>query len=358
MTTLATRHTQEHPTEGTLFVAFELREKPWQLGFSTGHGPKPRERPVTARQQEGVLEAIAQATRRLGLADTAPVVRGADAGRAGCWLHRLVPAHGVTSHGVDSSAIAVNRRQRRAKSAGGEVRKLLRRLLRSHAGERQGWQGGTVPAVEAAAHRHLHRDWDTLTQERARTTTRLQGVRRSQGLGVTSLRTFPAHRDALRRWDGAPMPPGGGVGAAGWMPGTRGSVRGVRRAQRRGAASARPRPPRGSDQVRQWMPRTGMGSKGAWALVRACLGGRACKKRRDVGGVAGGTPTPSQSGASARDPGSTTAGHRHGRWRTMAWAWSGLRLQPARALRVGCRARVGSGGARWRRLGRVAVART
>ena len=130
MTTLATRHTQEHTTEGTLFVAFELREKTWKLGFSTGHGQKPRERTVTARQQEGVLEEIAQAKRRLGLAETAPVVSCYAAGREGFWLQRLLQAHGVTSHVVDSSAIEVNRRQRRAKSDGLDVRKLLRMLMR------------------------------------------------------------------------------------------------------------------------------------------------------------------------------------------------------------------------------------
>ena len=55
-------------------MAFELSEKTWKLGFATGHGHKPRERTVPARQQERVLDEIAQAKRRLGLPDTAPVV--------------------------------------------------------------------------------------------------------------------------------------------------------------------------------------------------------------------------------------------------------------------------------------------
>jgi len=59
MTTAATHHEQENPTEAPLFVAFELREKTWKLGFTTGHGQKPRERTVTARQQEHVLDEIA-----------------------------------------------------------------------------------------------------------------------------------------------------------------------------------------------------------------------------------------------------------------------------------------------------------
>jgi len=45
-------------------VVFELSEKTWQLGFTTGHGQKPRERSAAVRQQERVLDEIAQAKRR------------------------------------------------------------------------------------------------------------------------------------------------------------------------------------------------------------------------------------------------------------------------------------------------------
>jgi transposase len=130
MTTPATRHVQESMTEGTLFVAFERSENTWKLGFTTGHGHKPRERPVSARQQERVLDDIAQAKRRLGLLATAPVVSCYAAGREGFWLHRCLQGHGITNHVVDSSAIEVTRRRRRAKSDGVDVRQLLSLLLR------------------------------------------------------------------------------------------------------------------------------------------------------------------------------------------------------------------------------------
>ena len=55
MTTLATHNPQDTTTAGPLFVAFELSEKTWKLGFTTGHGQKPRERTVTARHQERVV---------------------------------------------------------------------------------------------------------------------------------------------------------------------------------------------------------------------------------------------------------------------------------------------------------------
>ncbi len=208
MTTAATHNEHGNPTEATLFVAFELSEKTWKLGFTTGHGQKPRERTVTARQQERVLDEIAQAKRRLGLPETAPVVSCYEAGREGFWLHRFLQAHGITNQVVDSSSIEVNRRRRRAKSDGLDVRKLLSMLMRYHHGERQVWQVVKVPAVEAEDQRHLHRDLETLKQERASTTTRIQGLLSSQGLRVTSLTKLPEQLDALRLWDGSPMPPG------------------------------------------------------------------------------------------------------------------------------------------------------
>src|SRR5437870_12269803 len=208
MTTAAAHHEQENTPEATLFVAFELSEKTWKLGFTTGHGQKPRERTVTARQQERVLDEIAQAKRRVGLPETAPVVSCYEAGREGFWLHRLLQAHGITNQVVDSSSIEVNRRKRRAKNDGLDVRKLLSILMRYHHGERQVWRVVNVPSIEAEDQRHLHRDLETVKQERASTIARIKGLFSSQGLRLTSVNKLPEQLDALRLWDGAPMPSG------------------------------------------------------------------------------------------------------------------------------------------------------
>src|SRR5881296_2099548 len=149
MTTAATHNEPGTTTEATLFVAFELREKTWKLGFTTGHGQKPRERTVSARQQERVLDEIAQAKTRLGLPETTPVVSCYEAGREGFWLHRFLQAHGITNQVVDSSSIEVNRRKRRAKSDALDVRKLLSMLIRFHHGEGEVWRVVHVPTVEA-----------------------------------------------------------------------------------------------------------------------------------------------------------------------------------------------------------------
>jgi len=357
MATAATHHANGNTTEAILFVAFALSEKTWQLGFPTGHGQKPRERSMPARDHERVLDAIAQAKRRLGLPETASVVSWYEAGREGFWLYRFVLAQGMTNPGVDSSSMEVNRRRRRAQSDGWDVRKLLSLLRRYEQGERQVWQVVKVPSVEAEDQRHLHRDLETLKRERASPTTRIKGVLSTQGLQVTTLTKLPEQLEALRLWDGSPRPPGlrdrilRVYAQHTFLSQPMAASAAERRAQLQTASDA------SLAKIRQWMPLKGIGSNGAWLLVMECFGWRACKNRRAVGGLAGFTPTPYQRGESARAQGITQSGNRHVRWMLTELAWSWRRCQPESALSVWFRERFGSGGKRLRRIGIVAVAR-
>src|SRR5256712_6405793 len=275
MTTAATPHEYSNTTEVTLFVAFELREKTWKLGFTTGHGQQPRERTVSARQQERVLDEIAHAKRRMGLAESAGGVSFYEAGREGFWLHRFLQGHGITNYVVDSSAIEVNRRRRRAKSDGLDVRKLLSMLIRYAHGERQVWRVVKVPSVEAEDHRHLHRDLETLKQERASTMTRIEGLLSSQGLRVTSLTKLPEQLEALRLWDGSPLPPGlrrrllRVYAHYTFLSEQIAEVEAERRTQLQTSSEA------SIDKVRQVMQRKRIGVNGAWVLVMEFFGLRA-----------------------------------------------------------------------------------
>jgi transposase len=302
-------------------MSFELSEKTWKLGFTTGPGQKPRERTVTARDQERVLDEIAQAKRRFGLPETAPVVSCYEAGREGFWLHRFLEAHGITNHVVDSSAIEVSRRQRRAKSDGLDVRKLLSMLMRYHHGERQVWQVVKAPSVEAEDARHLHRDLETLKQERADTTRRIKGLLSSQGLRVKSLSQLSEQLDDLRLWDGSPIPPGlrrrllRVYAHHTFLSQQIAEVDAERRRQLQTSTETN------IDQVRQLMMLKGIGINGAWLLVMEFFGWREFKNRREVGGLAGLTPTPYQCGESTREQGITKSGNRHVRWMITELAW-------------------------------------
>lgn len=284
MTTTAPHKAQETTTAPVLCMAFALREKPWQLGCTPGPGQKPRGRPVAARHQACLLPEVLQATRRCGLPDTAPVVRGDDAGRDGCWRHRFLPAPGLPNQVVDSSAIAVHRRTRRAKRDGWDVRKWLRLLIRYADGERQVWRVGQVPSVEAAAQRHLPRALEPLKQARARTTTRLKGLRSRQGLRLTSLSQCAEPLEALRLWEGSPIPSGlrRRVLRVDAQPQCLrqqlAALEAERRTVRHTSQAAN------SEQVRQLRHLRGIGINGAGGLVREFFGGRAWPHRRAVGG--------------------------------------------------------------------------
>jgi transposase len=357
MMTTATHNAHDTTTERVLFVAFELSEKTWKLGFTTGHGQKPRERSIAARNQARLLQEVAQAKKRFGLPESAPVVSCYEAGREGFWLHRFIQAQGITNHVVDSSAIEVKRRQRRAKSDGLDVRKLLSMLMRFHHGERDVWRVVHVPTVEAEDGRHLHRDLETLKQERASTTTRIKGLLSSQGIRLTSLSKFPEQLDALRLWDGSEIPSGlrrrllRVWAHHQFLSEQIAALEAARRALLHSSEDA------SIEKVRQLMHLKGIGINGSWLLVMEFFGWRELQNRREVGGLAGLTPTPYQSGASAREQGITKSGNRHVRWMTTELAWSWIRYQPESALSCWFRERFGSGGKRLRRIGIVAVAR-
>ena len=127
MLTTATPNAHYSATEPVLFVAFELSEKTWKLGFTIGQGQNPRERTMVARDPKRLLDEVAQAKARLGLGATAPVVSCYEAGREGFWLHRFLQAHGITNQVVDSSSIS-----EQIAGLEAERRALLRSLQEAH----------------------------------------------------------------------------------------------------------------------------------------------------------------------------------------------------------------------------------
>ena len=109
---------------------------------------------------------------------------------------------------VDSASIEVNRRRRRAKTDRLDVHKLLTMLLRHVAGERRVWSVVRVPSVEEEDRRQLHRALTTAKQDRTRVINRIKGLLAVHGLGMPASGDFPQQLEALRLWDGAPLPAG------------------------------------------------------------------------------------------------------------------------------------------------------
>src|SRR5918911_5000182 len=86
----------------TLFLAFELGQNKWKLGFTIGMAQQPRERTIPAGALDTLPQEIARAKQRFGLPEDARVVSWYEASRDGFWLHRALVAHGVTHHVIDS----------------------------------------------------------------------------------------------------------------------------------------------------------------------------------------------------------------------------------------------------------------
>jgi transposase len=111
------------------------------------------------------------------------------------------------------------------------------------------------------------------------------------------------------------------------------------------------------EQVRQRFTLRGIGVQSAWLSGMACFAGRDVQTPKQVGALAGLTPTPYQRGQARRALGIATAGKRHIRAMAIEIAWAWRRFQPASALAQWYERRFGAGRARLRKLGMVALAR-
>src|SRR5437879_2999633 len=176
---MTTAYTGNGSTAGSvLHLAFELGWTQWKLAFTVGHGQKPRQRTIRARDLAALEQEIAKAKKRFELADTAPVVSCYEAGRDGFWLHRYLTARGVANVIVDSASIEVNRRKRRVKSDKLDADKLVNMLIRYHAGERKVWSVVWVPSGADEDRRQLHRELQALKDERTSCNNRIKGLLR------------------------------------------------------------------------------------------------------------------------------------------------------------------------------------
>jgi transposase len=341
----------------TLYLAFELGWTSWGLAFSTAPAAPPRRVSIAARDLAALVREIQRARRRFGLADDSPVRSCYEAGRDGFWLHRCLLAQGIDNVVVDSSSIEVNRRARRVNSDAFDVAKLLSLLMRYHQGERRVWSVVNVPTPEDEDRRQLHRDRDQLVRERTEHTNRIKGLLAAIGLDVIVDAQLLMRLDNLRQWDGAPVPTELRARIAReferWLL-VDAQLNDLCNRQRR---EVRDDAVAHVDQVRRLLDLKGVGPVTAWTLVREVFGWRRIRNRRELASLVGLDPTPYQSGDSHREQGISKAGNRRVRWVLVELAWMWLRHQPTSALSQWYQRRFGSGNARSRKVGIVALAR-
>jgi len=348
---------QEYSTIATLYVALELSQKAWKLAFSTGTVQAPRQREIPAGNIVALEQEVGRAKVKLGLAQEAPVKSCYEAGLDGFWIHRCLLAHGVENLVVESSSIEVSRRAKHTKTDRLDAQKLVQMLIRYAHGEPHVWHAVHVPSVEEEDARHLHRELLTLKHDRTRSRNRITGVLTTHGVRQQPHTRFLAELATARQWDGQPLPPGvvkRVTGEYAHLKFIDAQIKALE-AERQELLATSTEP--AIVQMRQLMLLRGVGVNGAWLLVQEFFGWRKFKNRREVGALAGLTPTPYQSGDSYREQGISKAGNRPVRGMMIELAWCWLRYQPESELAQWFNRRYGEGGKRARKIGIVALAR-
>jgi transposase len=347
----------QYSTLPTLYIAFELSNKKWKLGFTIGLGQKPRERSVDAGDLLALKEKICLAKKRFGLPEDARALSCYEAGRDGFWIHRFLIAQDIENLVVDAASIEVPRRARRAKTDRMDVGKLLTMLIRYDCGEKKVWSVVNVPPAEAEDKRHLHRELSTLKVDRTRHINRIKGLLVGQGVRLAVNGNFLNDLQSACLWDGSPLP--GGLRAR--VEQEYASLQFVQQ-QIKTLQSERKQLIRTSsdpcvEKVRRLMHLKGIGENSAWLFVMEFFGWRDFRNRRQVGALTGLTPTPYQSGDESREQGISKAGNRPIRAMAVEIAWGWLRHQPQSGLSRWFQERFGHGSKRMRKIGIVALAR-
>jgi transposase len=340
-----------------LYLALELSWNCWKLAFTVGVGQKPRLRAVAGRNERQLLFEIKQAKRRFGLPEEAPVISCYEAGRDGFWLHRFLMANGIENLIVDSASIEVNRRKRRAKSDGLDASKLVEMLIRWHNGELRVWRVVNVPSAENEDLRRPHRELLELKGERTEHVNRIKGLLASVGLSISVDAKLPERLEKLRQWDGAPVPPGMREQILREFHRWQLVERQIHDLELQRIKQLRDDQTPGVEKMRQLLKLKGIGENGAWILVLEFFGWREIRNGKQLGSLAGLTPTPYDSGGTRCEQGISKAGNRRVRCMMIELGWGWLHFQPGSELSRWYQKRFGQGNSRLRKVGIVALAR-
>jgi transposase len=340
-------------------LAMELSEEKWKLGFSAAFGQAPLIRNIASRARPTLLSQVDWAKQKLGLPADARVVSCYEAGREGFWLHRFLCAHGIENLIVDSSSIEVPQKRRRAKTDRLDLAGLCDLLARHLAGSpKPVWSVVRVPSEVEEDRRHLHRELKTAKNDRTRVSNRIKSLLANNGLTLVGWKDLADRLKRLRRWNGEPLAP-----ALQARIGRYAEDYGHYTERIRELEAERRRLMRestddvGVAKAAQLFSLKGVGINSAWLFSMEFFSWRTFKNGKEVGKLAGLTPTPKDSGKRFREQGIGKDGSRHIRGSVIELAWAWLRFQPESQLSKWFERRFGPGSKRIRKIGIVAVAR-
>lgn len=355
-TTTASENAASGATQ-VLAMSLELGASEWKMAFSPGLGQQPRHRTVAAGDLEAVKKEIAAAKARFKLPADVRVASCYEAGRDGFWIHRALEMLGVENQVVDSAAIEVSRRSRRAKTDRLDAAKLLNQLLRYLSGEKRAFKVVRVPTAEEEDRRHLHRELKTVKGARTTLTNRIRGLLATVGVRLEQIADLPRVLERLRQWNGDPLPR--------WLKARverdckerEQLEQRIDELERQRGELLRKGTDSGSECARKLNELRGLGPNASWLYSLEFFAWREFTNGRQIGGLSGLTPTPYQSGTDRQEQGICKAGNRWMRSIAIDIAWGWLRYQPESELSRWYRERYATGSPRQRKIGIVALAR-
>lgn len=354
---MKTARPEEYTSDPVMFMALELSAAKWKVGTTVGFGQKPRERSVDAADLEALSEEIEKAKRRFGLPSDVRVVSCYEAGRDGFWIHRWLKAQGIENVVMDPASVPVDRKKKRAKTDRLDLGKLIRCLIRWFGGEPKVWSVVQAPSVKDEDDRQLHRELRALKSEQTRHMNRIKSLLISQGVKIPARNDFVELLRTCRVWDGSLLP----KHMVSRLEREYQRLQVVREQIRHLEMERREMLRKSLDEkvekVRQLMRLRGLAYNSSWLFVMEFFGWRNFTNRRQVGSLAGLTPTPFDSGDMDRELGIDKSGNPRVRTMAIEIAWCWLRFQPQSELSLWFQRRFGNGGKRARRIGIVALAR-
>ena len=132
-----------------------------------------------------------------------------EAGRDGFWLARWLESHGIETHVIHSTSVAVSRERRRAKTDRVDAEMLLRVFLGWLRGERGHCSMVAVPTIEAEDARRPGREREALVGERTRIINRMKADMARLGVHgfKPHLRSAPKKLSVVQTPEGMAIPP-------------------------------------------------------------------------------------------------------------------------------------------------------
>lgn len=342
--------------DGTLYMALELSNKKWKLGFCDGN--RYRIKSINAGNWAGLLNEINQTREKFRLPVGCGIASCYEAGRDGFWIDRALKAAGIENLVVDSSSIEVSRRRKQVKTDRVDAKSLLRLLMRYHYGEKAALRGIRVPEIGAEDQRRINRERERLIKERGAHSARIKSLFKLHGINLERMSEFPSLiQTAKGAVTGYDLPVDLKLELQREYQRYQLVDQQIKAIEKEQIERVAEGGQLALQKIAHLRTLKGLGWQSSWVLVMEFFNWRNFRNAKQLGSCAGLTPTPYDSGDSTREQGISKAGNKRIRKIMIELSWLWLRYQPDSALSRWFETRFGKGGKRMRRIGIVALAR-